>query len=270
MSTRGIKLLYKEARLDLEPESPSSIVEVQVSSRTRSPPLSLIATGNGGSFRGGYGSRHDGGSSGPIGDQERTFRAQNLAIASGIYRRRHHDSPRSFLWRVLEDGLVVSLRVADVCKPRGSSSHGVVVGGSQSKKDLPGSSTTEYLLILHLRFPHAVRPLCLGFSDPKDHDALCIFAVDTADQLYSIALRPDAFRRKLVTEGGVLDGGACKIWSPPAFGFRHPHRLVPISPDQLILTMHDGGILRFDKNRSHDGANAFSFSPNLPSLSAPG
>ncbi|KAJ4295725.1 hypothetical protein N0V88_004427 [Collariella sp. IMI 366227] len=210
MASRDFEILYKETRLNLEPASPSSIVHIRVTPQS--------AYGRSSSSRGASSA-----------DDEKGYRSKNLATASSIYHRKHNSSPRGFLWRVLDNGTVLSLRVADVSK-------------QQKESDAP--------LILNLRFPTAIRPSCIGFADPEDYDALCVYVVDHANQLWSITLRPEHFRKRTATEGGL--GDACKSYSPPGFGFKHPHRLAVVNPDQLIITMHDGGILKFDRNKAHE------------------
>lgn len=216
MAPGEVHYVYKETRLNLEPQSVSSIVQLRVpsaSSHSRS------------------GSRITNGAS--ISEDEKAYRLKNLATASSIYRRKHHDSPRSFLWRVLENDTILSIRAADICK-------------RQKEPDAP--------LILHLKFNSPLRTSCIGFADCEEHDALTVFVVDHANILHSITLRPDAFRKRSVTENNFSE--ACKSYSPPGFGFKCPHRLVAVSPEQLIVTMHDGGILRFDKNKSHEGKSS--------------
>lgn len=210
MASRDFEILYKETRLNLEPASQSAIVHVRVAPQSA------------------YGRSSSPRSAAPA-DDEKAYRSRNLATASSIYYRKHNNSPRGFLWRVLDSGTVLSLRVADVCK-------------QQNEADAP--------LILHLRFPAAIRTPCIGFADYEDHDALCVYVVDHSNQLWSITLRPDHFRKRAASEGGL--GDACKSYTPPGFGFKHPHRLAVVSPDQLIVTMHDGGILRFDRTKAHD------------------
>jgi nuclear pore complex protein Nup160 len=210
MASREFEVLYKETRLNLEPAAQSSTIQIRVAPQS--------AYGRSGSGR-----------SGAAADDEKGYRSRNLATASSIYYRKHNSSPRAFLWRVLDDGCVLSLRVADVCK-------------QQKESDAP--------LILNLRFPTAIRTSCVGFADPEDYDALCVYVVDHSNQLWSITLRPDHFRKRTATDGGL--GDACRSCSPPGFGFKHPHRLAVVHPDQLIVTMHDGGILKFDRNKGHD------------------
>jgi len=213
MSAIDFEVLYQEARLNLEPFSPSSIAQIRVAPQGPSARSSSIR------------------SSVNAADDEKAYRAKNLATASSIYYRENHSSPRAVLWRVLENDTVLSLRAADLHK-------------QQKEADVP--------LILNLRFPSAIRTSCIGFADPTDHDVLCVFVIDQSNQLYSITLRPDHFKKRSATDGAGL-GEACKVYSPPGFSFKHPHRLAVVGPDQLIVTMHDGGILRFDRNTSHDG-----------------
>lgn len=218
-ASRNFEILYKETRLNLEPASHSSTIQIRVA-----PPN---AYGRSSSSRGGASA-----------DDEKGYRTRSLATASSIYYRKHNNSPRGFLWRVLENGTVLSLRVADVCK-------------QEKEADAP--------LILNLRFPAAIRTSCIGFADYQDNDVLCVYVVDHSNQLWSLTLRPDHFRRRSATDGGL--GDACKSYSPPGFGFKHPHRLAVVSPDQLIVTMHDGGILKFDRSRATD-CRFFGFCKN--------
>ncbi|EAQ90857.1 hypothetical protein CHGG_02792 [Chaetomium globosum CBS 148.51] len=210
MASRDFEIFYKETRLNLEPASQSSTVQIRVAPQ------------------GAYG-RSSSSRSGPSADDEKGYKSKSLATASSIYYRKYNGSPRGFIWRVLDNGNVLSLRVADVCK-------------QEKEPDAP--------LILNLRFPTPIRTSCIGFADYEDGDALCVYAVDHSNQLWSLTLRPDHFRKRTATDGGL--GDACKSYSPPGFGFKHPHRLAVVNPDQLIVTMHDGGILKFDRNRAFD------------------
>ncbi|KAH6626016.1 nucleoporin Nup120/160-domain-containing protein [Chaetomium sp. MPI-SDFR-AT-0129] len=207
MASREFEILYKETRLNLEPTSQSTTIQIRVAPQS--------AYGRSSTTR-----------SGSSADDERGYRSKSLATASSIYYRKHHHSPRGFVWRVLDNGNTLSLRVADVWK-------------QEKESDAP--------LILNLRFPAAIRPSCVGFADYEDSDALCVYVVDHANQLWSLVLRPDHFRKRAATESGL--GDACKSYSPPGFGFKHPHRLAVVGPDQLIITMHDGGILKFERSK---------------------
>lgn len=206
------RVAHKETRVNLEPASAASLVEITIPNPARrfrdSGDRRLYASGR-------------------LQDEETKYRSKNLATAASIYHRKHSKSPRSFLWRVLEDGRVLSLRVADI-----SRDHQV----------------DDANLILHLRFPNAIRPACIALADPSEHDALNVFVLDDSNHLYTITLRPDHFRKRSATENGL--GDACKSHTAGTFSFKHPHRLVAASASLVVVTFHDGGIIRFDKNKT--------------------
>lgn len=216
-----LRVAHKETRVSLEPAS-ASLVQIGIPSpsHARSRDRRLLAA-----------DLHS--------DEESLYRAKNLATAASIYHRKHHQSPRSFLWRVLEDDYVLSLRAADICKK-------------------PNADDAN--LILHLRFPNPVRSSCIALADPAEHDALSVFVLDQSNYLYTITLRPDHFRKRSATENGL--GDACKTHLAGTFSFKHPHRLVAVNAYHVVVTFHDGGIIRFDKNKSHDGSQTL-FSPLL-------
>ncbi|KAI1807651.1 nucleoporin Nup120/160-domain-containing protein [Daldinia bambusicola] len=199
---------YKETRLNLEPSSSSYIVDVELpttSSQGRSQRASRSA-------------------------REISKKDASRATTSSIYYRKHHSSPKGFLWRVLEGDTVLSIRTVDLYKPK---------------------KAADTNLILNFHFQHPIIPSCVALCDPQDHDALSIFILDTASQLYTLFLRPDSFRKRSFVETGL--GDACKIYQPNAFrNFKHPYRLVAVNNDQIVATLSDGGHIRFDRNTGHN------------------
>ncbi|KAM0279508.1 hypothetical protein ACHAQH_004569 [Verticillium albo-atrum] len=172
MDTKNTQYLYKEIRLNLEPSSSVSVVNIKVpppSGTSRKLPIT-DKSGN---------------------DDENAFRSKNLANASTIFHRKYHSTPSSFLWRVLEDGTVLSVRATDVAK-------------NEKGADAP--------LILNFRFATKIQSSCIAFADPREHDALCMFVLDDANVLYSFTLRPDYFRKRSAIEAGPAE--ACRVLIP--------------------------------------------------------
>ncbi|TEA12904.1 Nucleoporin NUP120 [Colletotrichum sidae] len=216
MDSADTQYLYRETRLSLEPSSASSVVNIRV------PSLTSSARDVFRKLTGGSGDKN-------VSEDEVAFRLKTLAPASSVYHRKWHDSPRSFLWRLLEDGLVLSVRVVDTCR-------------QEKAVDAP--------LILNFRFTVPIQPSCVAFADPREHDALSMFVLDESNHLYSFNLRPDFFRKRSAIEAGP--GEACKVYPPKVFGFKHPHRMVAASTDQVVISLHDGGLVRLDRNRAQD------------------
>ncbi|KAI0838956.1 nucleoporin Nup120/160-domain-containing protein [Hypoxylon sp. FL0890] len=200
---------YKETRLNLEPSSSSYIVDIELPTLTQ-----------------GRGPRKSSRSAKAAAKNEVA-----RATTSAIYYRKHHGFPKAFLWRILEDDTLFSIRTVDICKPKKAS---------------------DANLILNFHFQNPIRPTCVALCDPSDHDALSVFILDTTDQLYSIFLRPDSFCKRSFVETGL--GDSCKVSQPNAFrsNFKHPYRLLAINNDQLVATLSDGGHVLFDKNVGHN------------------
>ncbi|KAI0815637.1 nucleoporin Nup120/160-domain-containing protein [Xylaria sp. FL0064] len=217
MATRDPPTCFKETRLNFEPSSLTYVVDVSLPSIANAS-RSRRQTNGPARLNGGDGALH----------------AQNCATASAVYHRKHHSYPKSFLWRVLEDNSILNLRIVDVCKPE---------------------RALDANLILNFHFPNSIRPSCVAVSDPPDHDALTVFVLDEAGQLYTLLLRPDSFRKRSFIETGL--GDACKISTVNALqNYKTPYRLIAVNSDQLILALTDGGHIRLDKNKPQTGPQA--------------
>lgn len=224
MDSGDTQYLFKETRLNLEPPAPASIVTIRV------PSLS------------GASSRNANGKD-DAAEDETAFRRKNLAAASSIYHRQWHDTPRNFLWRVLEDGHLLSVRAADVCRH---------------------NKAEDASLVLNFHFAEPIQPGCVALADPEQHDALCLFVLDTSSHLYTFTLRPDLFRKRTAVDAGLSD--LAKVQAPAGLGFKYPHRMVAVSANTLLVTVNDGGMIRLDRNQADDGESAAAILDLSPEL----
>ncbi|CAK7564017.1 MAG: hypothetical protein SEPTF4163_001900 [Sporothrix epigloea] len=260
MTSRELYCAYKETRVSLEPASPATVVHAQVpaahggSSRRLTSRLVGGGVSNGSSSitrSTGYAdlpvslaSVSGGGENSTFTDEERIFRAKNLASESGIYHRRHHDTPRSFLWRILEGGHVLSICAVDVTKHQND--------GSANRN--PPLSPPDAPLTLYLHFSKPVRPGCIALVDPPNHDVLAVFVLDESFYLHHLQLRPEVFRKRALNDETDLG----EAWQPhlsATFNFKHPRRLVAVSASELVIALHDGGLISFRCDpRHHDVA----------------
>jgi nuclear pore complex protein Nup160 len=209
---------YKETRLDLDPATQGSSIAVRLPPHGASTVLSRTAQ------------KRSHITEIPVAEDEITFRRNHLATEASIYHRSHHKSPRSFLWRVLEDGKVLSIRAVDVSRL---------------------SNSADANLTLRLTFPNPILPGCIALSDSKDHDILSVFVIISPKHLYTLSLRPDFFRKPSSTEDNVDDW--CKSYFSSAFTFKTPHRLAALGADQLLFSAQDGSLVKLDRNSGGDG-----------------
>ncbi|ESU06439.1 hypothetical protein FGSG_01156 [Fusarium graminearum PH-1] len=211
MDSGDTQYVFKETRVNLDPPTTSSVVTIRVPSNSIHGRSHRKAAGENSS------------------EDETSFRVKNLASSSSIYYRIWHDTPRSFLWRILEDGTLLSIRAVDVCKK---------------------SQAADFPLFLNFHFSVPIQPGCVAFSDHEEHDSLCVFVLDQAYQLYSFHLRPDLFRKRSAIDAGISDLG--KVQAPAGLGFKHPHRMIAVNAETLLVTVNDGGMIRLDKTKTND------------------
>jgi nuclear pore complex protein Nup160 len=217
MATTDPFKAYKEVRLDLDPSTQASTVAIRLPahgaltwpSRTAQKRPHVVEL--------------------PVAEDEPAFKQRHLATAASVYHRGHHKSPRSFLWRVLEDGKVLSIRAVDVSR--------------QPKVE-------DANLTLRLNFPSRIVPACIALSDSAAHDVLSVFVLTESKHLYTLTLRPDYFRKPSSTEDNV--GDWCKSFLVSAVN-KICHRMVALTADVLLLSFVDGELLMLTRHSGADG-----------------
>ena len=217
MPAMGPFYAYKETRLNLDPATQGSTVTISLPTNGASTWPSRKTQKR----------PHD--AEPPIAEDENAFRKKYLATAASIYHRQYHATPRSFLWRILDDGKILAIRAVDVCRQ---------------------TNVADATLTLRLSFPSPITPGCVAFADSKEHDLLNIFAVTESRQLYTLGLRPDYFRKTSSTDDNVRDW--CKVSIPSSFTIGHPHRLVALSADELLVSSPNGELQKLVR-RPADG-----------------
>jgi hypothetical protein len=166
---------------------------------------------------------------------EDAFTRRHLATDGSMYFRCHHAYPRSFLWRVLDNRKMLEIQSTDL--------------------DHDSTDKSEASLTLLFQFPAPIRPYCVAFAEPTDRDALTVFAITTANELYTITLQRDFFAIPAASEQDPDTW--CKRVEPALLSGRIPYRLVAESADELLVTLDDGAICRltWDKaNNTWDGS----------------
>ncbi|KAF2088828.1 hypothetical protein K490DRAFT_72530 [Saccharata proteae CBS 121410] len=222
MATTTAPYLYTEARLNLDAPYAGSTIGFTLPPHSSAPFLSR-PRGQRAVVDDGYPSSN-----------EVSFARRHLASSdASIFFRRKHPYPRSFLWRILDDRKVLEVRSVDL--------------------SIDPEHKGEAILTLLLSFPNAIRPYGVALAEPGERDALNIFVVTTANELYTLNLHKDFFIRTAATEIDVEDW--CKTFVPSAFSFRYPYRLVAASAEDLWVSLHDGGLLRLTREAGDDGSS---------------
>ncbi|KAF2866775.1 nucleoporin Nup120/160-domain-containing protein [Massariosphaeria phaeospora] len=214
----GGTCLYKEARLNLEPAFPGSTVSFTLPASTTStfgprtrPNRTIVKEGD-------------------TDQDEDAFAKRHLASDGSIFFRRHHGYPRSFLWRILDSRKTLEIQASDI--------------------EQDPVSDCEANLTLQLHFTSPIRPFCVAFAEPQDRNALTVFVITTANELYTITLHREFFMKLRASDQDVEDW--CKRSTPGLFNARVAYRLVAVSANELLISLDDGGILRLTRHGSED------------------
>lgn len=214
MVKNGGTCLYKEARLNIEPAYPGSTISITLPASSNSTfglqtrPKRTIVNET-------YTEQDDD-----------AFAKRHLASDGSIFFRRHHKYPRSFLWRVLDNRKTLEIQAADL--------------------DHDADNKFEANLTLLLHFTSPIRPFCVAFAEPEDRDALTVFAITNASELYTITLHRDFFTKPAASELEI--GDWCKRTTPNLFQQPIPYRLVAVNVNELLVSLNNGGIVRLTRN----------------------
>lgn len=223
MVNNGGACLYKEARLNIEPAFPGSTISFTLPAHTTST-FGARTTAKRTVITEQYADQ-----------EEESFVRRHLATEGSLFFRRHHEYPRTFLWRVLDNRKMLEIQAADL--------------------DHDSSHNFEANLTLLLKFPSPIRPFCVAFAEPIDRDALTVFAITTANELYTVTLHRDFFTSPAASEQEIENW--CKTSEPVLFSGRIPYRLESLAVDDLLVSLDDGAICRllWDRdNKVWDGS----------------
>ena len=209
--------LTNETRVDLDPPTPPSLIQIQLPSTNA---FGRIAR-----------SERRVVNSVPTYDDEDTFSRSCIASASSIHFGKSRRHPRNFLWRVREDSKVLELRSADLSKGE--------------------RETREATLTLQLGFLGTIRHGCVSFAD-DGQDILSAFVLTKGNDLFTLSIPVDFFCNATASEKDV--DSWCKTFKPATFSMSRPHRMVASNPNQIIISLDDGRLLRLMRQDGADGS----------------
>ena len=213
--------MYQKAQLSPLPASPASILSINTTGNN-SQALTLFGAGR----KRGYNEISE--------LDEESYARKHLASEASVFFRRKSRFPRSFLWRVLDDRRLLEVQCVDLVQQR-----------SNSQKE--GSLT------FHIELPADIVRGGVAFADPEETDALEVFVLTTSNELFTITLKRDLLARD--TPPNDFDPATVvKKYAPSSFGFRYPYRMIAVSSLELIVSLHDGSLLRLEREKNESAA----------------
>ncbi|KAK2799281.1 hypothetical protein FQN51_006958 [Onygenales sp. PD_10] len=275
--------IYKETKVPIRPTAPASIVNIPIpsSSSSSSDTTTLFSSPHPQRRTARFSLQPTASTAAALDDDappakdEDAFAARCLATQGAVYFRQRRTYPRSFLWRVIGEGeRFLEIRAVDLTKSgylEGSGQHlhqqqqqqtqtqtqlPQQQQTQQNKKKQPQQEQHEANLLLRLEFPDAIVPHGVALADSEDHEVLSLFVITMtasgSSRLYTLALRPEFFRRVAAIEENVADW--CKVCCPAPLAFARPHRLHAASPYELFVALDSGGLVRLTRRAGEDGS----------------
>jgi hypothetical protein len=214
--------LYQKAQLSPLPASPTSILSINTTGNN-SQALTIFGAGR----KRGYNEISE--------LDEESYARKHLASEASIFFRRKNRFPRSFLWRVLDNRRLLEVQCVDLVQQR-------------------SSSQKEGSLTFHIELPADIVRGGVAFADPKETDALEVFVLTTSNELFTITLKRDLLARD--TPPKDFDPATVvKKYAPSSFGFRYPYRMIAASSLEIIVSLHDGSLLRLEREKNESATH---------------
>lgn len=206
--------LYQEVQLSPSPASPASVLTINTTGNN-SQAVTLFGAGRKRSHN-------------EISElDEESYARKHLASEASVFFRRKSRFPRSFLWRVLDDRRLLEVQCVDLVQERGDSQN-------------------EGSLTFHIELPAAIVEGGVAFADPEETDALEVFVLTTGNDLFTITLKEDLLARDIAP----IDfdpATVVKKYTPSSFGFRYPYRMIAVNSLEILVSLHDGSLLRLER-----------------------
>ena len=159
---------------------------------------------------------------------EESYARKHLATEGAVFFRRKSRAPRSFLWRVLEDRKVLEIQSVDLVHDK-------------------AATRSESWLKFRITLPTEIERNGVAFADPEDTDALEVFVVTSVGEIFTFTLKRDLLTRESVPSD--FDGNTCfRKYSSNSLSFRHSYRLVAVDSHELLISLHDGGLMRLQRS----------------------
>ena len=215
----GAPILYQEVRLSPTPYSPSSTLHVETTGSSRTQ---LVRAGSKRPF--------DAISS----FDDETFTRKHLATEGSVFFRSKARSPRSFLWRILDDRRLLEIQSVDLVHDR--------------RHDRGDSGLT-----FHIALPARILRDGVAFADPQETDALECFVLTEGKELFTVTLKHSLLTREIAPAN--FDASTIvKKYTSTSLSVRHPYRLVATSSLELLVSLSDGCMLHLERKANESGA----------------
>lgn len=182
------------------------------------------------------------------GDVEDKYYLDYVATgASMLTRKQGSATPRSIVWKVLQQSRMLEFECVDLKTHK--------------------SSPNLYRKI-QLSSPIKFRSNCIAVSEDVREKKLVVDFITINGFLYTVSLSFDLFYEETVSTLTDANGTTWRsIKNPYSFDVRKPHMMYPVSSNILVVSLVDGTLLRLDRESPLGVVNTISFHDSSSGLS---
>ncbi|OCT52313.1 hypothetical protein CLCR_07914 [Cladophialophora carrionii] len=202
--------LYTETAFQVIPATTASVVNLQ------------IPRANGSYDKSKFSSKKPGDSKAFTKD-ERTYSSHILASQSSIYFRESKSYPRTFYWKVVDNGKVLEVQCADFARSEGD--------------------TKEAYLTLRFEFQDQIAPCGVTFADLDNGDEIHAFVCTLKNEIFNLCIPTNAFRYARILQDENLSQW-CQSMESSTLSIDTVHRIYASSPLDVFISFASGRIQR--------------------------
>ncbi|EMR08246.1 hypothetical protein PNEG_03413 [Pneumocystis murina B123] len=159
-------------------------------------------------------------------DPESYYSKAFLASQSSLFLRKNGRYVRKILWRVVY-GNILELIPVEI------SNLGVFSG-----------------INIYISFPSEIKPYCVVLIDNNEKDEFTIHVLTKVNLFYTLRFTSEHFFRQEMFSNNMINW--CHVYRSCYFDIRAPHFFISITPEKVIFSLKDGGLLMFEKNDQNE------------------
>ncbi|KIW67865.1 hypothetical protein PV04_07083 [Phialophora macrospora] len=202
--------LYTETAFQVTPATPASVVNLQ------------IPRANGSYDKSKYSSKKPGDGK-AFSKDEQAYSSHILASQSSIYFRESKTYPRTFYWKVVNNGRVLEVQCADFARSEGD--------------------TKEAFLTLRFEFQDQIAPCGVTFADLDNSEEIHAFVCTLKNEVFNLCIPTNAFRTTQVLQDENLSRW-CQPMESSTLSIDTVHRIYASSPLDVFISFAGGRIQR--------------------------
>jgi nuclear pore complex protein Nup160 len=202
--------LYTETAFQVTPPTAASVVNLQIPRANGSYDKSKFSSKKSGDGK-------------AFSKDEQAYSSHILASQSSIYFRESKTYPRTFYWKVVNNGKVLEVQCADFARSEGD--------------------TKEAYMTLRFEFQDQIAPCGVTFADLNNSEEIHAFVCTLKNEIFNLCIPTNAFRNAQTLQDENLNQW-CRPMESSTLSIDTVHRIYASSPLDVFISFAGGRIQR--------------------------